>query len=216
MPPPPPARLPLVLTHVAYRADEPIIGPVAAILTLLPLAGLVVMATWLAARRELRTAWALLGAVLNAAMCDALKRRFDEPRPLDAILRDAGMPSNHAATMAFLSLWPALAASGQLARASRAAAAAAAMLATAAVAWSRVHLGEHTPAQCWAGALLGGASCGLWHALWLRAARRALLPILEWRVCCALCVRDSSCVRSVVRAEYEMVRRMAQDSRKES
>lgn len=211
--PSPPAVRPLMLTFVAYRVDDPL-GQIAALVTLAPIFALVALGTWVVARRELHAICALAGAVLNAALCVGLKKIAEEPRPLGATLQDHGMPSNHAQTAAFLSayaivfLWHGC--TVHHAALWKPAMTTLAMLAAAAVGASRIHLGEHSPAQVGVGSAVGAAVGVAWYALYTAVLRPLLLPLLEHPLARYFYARDASRVADVMRHEYDWHRAFAQ------
>ena len=211
-PPPPPAMRPLMLTFVAFRVGDPL-GQVAALVTLAPLAGLIALGTWVVARRELHALCALIGAVLNAALCVGLKELAKEPRPAGATLQDHGMPSNHAQTTTFLCayaiifLWHGC--SMHHAALWKPAGTALAVLLAAAVGASRVYLGEHSSAQVAVGSAVGAAVGVAWYALFCAVLRPLLLPLLEHPLARYFYLRDASRVADVMRKNYEWHRAFA-------
>ena len=114
--------------------------------------------------------WALLGALLNAIVCKVTKKLLNQPRPGTAEKVDPGMPSSHACSLMFLSVYAAclfwthgetnvyaaaVGVSGTIA--------AAAMLSLGALLSSlRYMFGHHTIAQVAVGAALGITDSFLW------------------------------------------------------
>jgi len=148
--PQPPRYTPLSLTFVSYQQGDTI-GKVAALVTLAPIFAHVAIGSWILARRELHAACLFAGSVLNTVLCVAIKSQVRQPRPAGATLRDYGMPSNHAQTTTFLSLYCVLllwhGCTVRHALFWKPALTAVAALLALAVAASRVYLGEHTLAQ---------------------------------------------------------------------
>jgi dolichyldiphosphatase len=54
------------------------------------------------------SSWWLVGSIVAAVLCKLLKRLINQSRPKDARLTDPGMPSSHATSLAFLSVFVAL------------------------------------------------------------------------------------------------------------
>jgi hypothetical protein len=193
--PPPPRLVPLL--RIAYLETDPL-GPLAAAIELLPLLGCVAMVAWLAARRELRTAWGLCGLALSTALSLHLP-------PADAL-----SPSAHVQAVAFLVAWSFLASWRRLSRAWRFAGCCTSAALVAAVASARVHLGDDTLPQVSAGALLGSGIAGMWLAAFVTCGRAALLSLLESRLGRSLLLRDSSHIPDLLAAEHEWLRSMRQ------
>jgi dolichyldiphosphatase len=154
-------------------------------------------------RRDITSAYWLVGSILAAAICRFLKFVINEARPSDR-LSDPGMPSSHANSLAFLSTFVALwcysvhvdpfdsssSASFLAAPIEVLALCLAAPLVGACLASLRVALGFHTAAQVavgWAlGALLAIAwwRAGQWHLL-EAVAGSAFYSSLLWGVTAA-------------------------------
>jgi len=149
----------------------------------------------LAARRDLIAAWWVLGSILAAVLCRALKLALNEARPPTARKADPGMPSSHANSLGFLamfvSVWAAnhgTAATGtgpfSLGAISSINTSPIVFLLTFGfsalglfLTWLRVALGYHTVEQVAAGWLLGSSiAVGWWH-LGIKKA----IPILVQR-----------------------------------
>lgn len=135
----------------------------------------------LVARRDLSCAWCILGSILAAANCRALKFLLNEARPPSARKADPGMPSSHANSLAFLSTYVAVAAAAPSAAAAAAVPPVSATTALLVVgtpvvgiflAWLRVALGYHSLPQVAVGWAVGATSA----ALWWSAGRWAVLP----------------------------------------
>ena len=52
--------------------------------------------------------WTLLGSLVNAVVCKIAKRAINQPRPGSALKTDPGMPSSHACSISYLSLYAAM------------------------------------------------------------------------------------------------------------
>lgn len=68
------------------------------------------VATTLLVRRDCATYLWVFGGILNAALSKVLKRLINESRPAGAKVADPGMPSSHAMSLFFLSVFVAAAA----------------------------------------------------------------------------------------------------------
>lgn len=64
--------------------------------------------TILIGKRDESTAWCIIGGVISAIVCRTLKFVINASRPLNARKSDPGMPSSHASTLAFLSMYPSM------------------------------------------------------------------------------------------------------------
>ena len=136
-------------------------------------------------RPELAVAWCLIGSVVNSAFGKALKRLLNEKRPEGAAKADPGMPSSHALSLAYLSVYAASALAtrgGENGGAALVVGAAtlppwpvpawavvpgcAALIACGVfLTWLRVELGYHTGAQVGVGYALGAATAASWFAV---------------------------------------------------
>lgn len=59
-------------------------------------------------KRDETTAWCIIGGVITAIACRTLKFLINASRPSSSVKSDPGMPSSHASTLAFLSVFPSL------------------------------------------------------------------------------------------------------------
>ncbi len=119
--------------------------------------------------------WTLLGSLVNAVVCKIAKRLINQPRPGSSAREraDSGMPSSHACSITFLSVYAAVLILQQDSTDSlvesattQATAAAAAIFVVALGAFLtslRVICGDHTVAQVAAGAALGLLDVGTWY-----------------------------------------------------
>lgn len=188
------ALKPFSLTHVVYSSDDAF-GPCWALLSLSPPFCVVSLTTAVLVGRDLRAAFVLVGLIISSIISTILKKLIDQDRP-DHIFgainpddkgssrpdmahvpssQEEGMPSNHAAFVAFTAIFSLLFAMRRCGN----------MKGTSAVrsikrwtppfgawviaigcAYSRVHLGYHTPNQVYAGFVLGCALGGIWYRLY--------------------------------------------------
>jgi dolichyldiphosphatase len=147
--------------------------------------------------------WTLLGSLVNAVVCKIAKILINQPRPGSARKTDPGMPSSHACSITYLSVYAALLilqpdtdsqkAVG-LGVAAFALAAAVVVLAVGAFLTSlRVICGDHTVAQVAAGAALGLVDGATWCV-----AGPAFIDL---------------CARAGVLGQFFVDRRLAQEKR---
>lgn len=120
-------------------------------------------------RHDDQVLWAVTGGILNAGNSKLLKKIFNQQRPLTALeLKvDPGMPSSHAQSLGYLSLY---AAAGlifwQGPHIFSIAGAVVIVFCAAYLAWLRISQGLHTPAQVIVGAGFGCSMAGVWIVLW--------------------------------------------------
>ena len=183
---------PFSLTHVVYSSDDAL-GPLWALLSLSPPFCVVSLTTVIVVGRDLRAAFVLLGLVITTIISTILKKIIDHKRP-DHVFgaagtgddgqsstlhvpssQEEGMPSNHAAFVAFAAAFSLLFAirrcdkmqgSAIVKSIKRYLPPIGAWLLAVGCAYSRVHLGYHTPNQVYAGFALGCALGGLWYTLY--------------------------------------------------
>ncbi|CAI5483205.1 unnamed protein product [Closterium sp. Yama58-4] len=124
-------------------------------------------------------AWFVVGAVLNVANGKALKRilRHERPETARGKKADPGMPSSHALSLSYLSVYGAVAALQRFGMTPYTITGASLLVSLAAfLAILRVVLGLHTPAQIAVGWVMGTAVALLWsHA----ASSLPQLPFLQ-------------------------------------
>jgi len=125
-------------------------------------------------KRDETTAWCIIGGVITAIVCRTLKFLINASRPPSSAKSDPGMPSSHASTLAFLSVFPSL----LVLQAQHG-------LSSFLIAWSlpmggifltslRVILGYHTVPQVVVGWILGT----IMAYMWLRLGIDLALPYL--------------------------------------
>ncbi|KAJ1982320.1 hypothetical protein H4R35_000343 [Dimargaris xerosporica] len=94
----------LSLTHVQYRANDPL-SLAMAYASLVPLGLLCAYATWVIARRELTAVLMLAGQLGNEVVNFACKSYIAQHRPTSFLGTGYGMPSSHAQFMAFFAVF---------------------------------------------------------------------------------------------------------------
>ena len=152
-------------------------------------AGMIVLGT-LIYRRDLPSAWWIVGSVLAAMLCRILKFAINESRPPIARKADPGMPSAHANSLGYLatsvSLWTLWTSFGS--SYPNYPATLAFVLGVPLVgmffAWLRVLLGFHTKAQVVVGWLVGSGFAAWWTQLGIAAALPNLQshPETQWKL----------------------------------
>lgn len=192
---------PFSLTHVVYSSDDAL-GPFWALLSLSPPFCVVSLTTVIVVGRDLRAAFVLVGLIVTSTISTILKKIIDHKRP-DHIFgaaagpgddagqssagasassmlhvpssQEEGMPSNHAAFVAFAAAFALLFAirrcdkmQGSVIAKSikRWAPPIGAWAIAIGCSYSRVHLGYHTPNQVYAGFALGCTLGGIWYRLY--------------------------------------------------
>lgn len=114
--------------------------------------------------------WSLLGSIVTVFVCKTLKQLINLQRPKFAKKTDPGMPSSHASSLAYLSVYMALAWHPE-----QYLLAGLGLLSSVFLIPLRVILGYHSVPQVLAGTLLGAASA----ASWLFLGQTACLPLLK-------------------------------------
>ena len=189
---------PYSLTHVVYSSDDAL-GPLWALLSLSPPFCVVSLTTAIVVGRDLRAAFVLVGLIVTSIISTVLKKIIDHKRPghifgaatspgddagqssADPNMlhvpssQEEGMPSNHAAFVAFAAAFALLFAirrcdkmqgSVIVKSIKRWAPPIGAWIIAIGCSYSRVHLGYHTSNQVYAGFALGCALGGLWYRLY--------------------------------------------------
>lgn len=154
--PPPSPTICHRLQHALNVTSKWIVSAIAAI----------VVIVW---RDQYHVLWAITGAVLNAASSKLLKKFFNQERPLSAVglKEDSGMPSSHAQSLGFLSLYAAFGVVLQLGTNILGLASASLVLFCGNyLAWLRIAQGLHTHLQVTAGVGFGYSMAVLWIVLW--------------------------------------------------
>ena len=130
-------------------------------------------------RRDLLSAWWVLGSIFAAALCRVLKRAINEARPPAARKADPGMPSAHANSLAFLATFVSLSALATMPGGSavRLALGFGVPAAAAFLAWLRIALGYHTAPQVAVGWVVGSSTAAFWAYL----GQTRALPLLHAR-----------------------------------
>jgi dolichyldiphosphatase len=139
-----------------------------------------VLASLVARRFDTLTQWYIIGGVLTAIACRFLKFIINASRPDTSYRKDPGMPSSHASTLAFLSMFPYL----MMTSSSSPGYAWLLPLSGAFLAYLRVAQGYHTYPQVIVGWALGSVVAVGWQAAG-GVALPALMETIMGRTCLA-------------------------------
>jgi dolichyldiphosphatase len=212
----------LSLTHVYYDPHDRL-SLACAYLALIPQALCVVYAALFLSTREVEIGLTFAGQLACEALNFALKRLIKEERPPRINGKGYGMPSSHAQFVTFWSISISLfllvrhqppAAPPAAARRvgahapwtmlQRLALSASSVAVAAAVAWSRVYLGYHTPRQVWAGCAVGALSAVGWFAVTAVVRQSGWLAwALDNPISRALRIRDLIVEEDICQAGWE-------------
>ncbi|XP_057820255.2 lipid phosphate phosphatase epsilon 2, chloroplastic isoform X1 [Cryptomeria japonica] len=139
-------------------------------------------------RHDAGVIWAVVGSVLNTSNSKLLKRIFKQQRPPSALglKADPGMPSSHAQSLGYLTLYAALSwIDWQGLTAFNIGCAFAILICGAYLTWLRVSEGLHSYDQVLVGALFGSLTAIIWFWLWKEFMLKAFTSFLWVRI--ALC-----------------------------
>eukprot|EP00199_Chlamydomonas_sp_CCMP681_P006404 CAMPEP_0119102382 /NCGR_PEP_ID=MMETSP1180-20130426/1151_1 /TAXON_ID=3052 ORGANISM="Chlamydomonas cf sp, Strain CCMP681" /NCGR_SAMPLE_ID=MMETSP1180 /ASSEMBLY_ACC=CAM_ASM_000741 /LENGTH=220 /DNA_ID=CAMNT_0007086663 /DNA_START=220 /DNA_END=882 /DNA_ORIENTATION=+ len=120
--------------------------------------------------------WCILGSIVNVILGKVLKKVVNQPRPHQphtGDLPDSGMPSSHASSLAYLSVYV-LASVAAQGSSMHLAGAGALVLAATFMAWLRIACGDHTPSQVLVGFILGSSTAYGWQQWGLK-----VLPVVN-------------------------------------
>ncbi|CAN8251334.1 unnamed protein product [Cochlearia groenlandica] len=123
--------------------------------------------TVLLLRHDGSALWALIGSVSNSALSVALKRLLNQQRPVSTLRSDPGMPSSHAQSISFISLFTVFSVMEWLGTNALSLFLSCLILAFGSYfTWLRVSQKLHTSSQVVVGALVGAAYSTLWYITW--------------------------------------------------
>ena len=165
----------------------------------------------LVGRRDEMTAWCIVGGVLSAFICRALKYGINASRPVTSRKKDPGMPSSHACTLGFLSVFASLAIFLKSAAfslnncVSILSIPALGLLLTS----LRVLLGYHTVPQVVVGWMLGSSIAVVWHRLGVLV----VMPVLESSVVVQMALAVVTVIVVVLFAVKNVMRWMKEERR---
>ncbi|KFK28319.1 hypothetical protein AALP_AA8G500700 [Arabis alpina] len=111
--------------------------------------------------------WAVIGSVSNSALSVALKRILNQERPVATLRSDPGMPSSHAQSISFISVFTVLSVMEWLGTNGISLFLSGLILALGTYfTWLRVSQKLHTTSQVVVGAILGATYSTLWYITW--------------------------------------------------
>lgn len=111
--------------------------------------------------------WAVIGSVSNSALSVALKRILNQERPVATLRSDPGMPSSHAQSISFISLFTLFSVMEWLGTNELSLFLSGLILALASYfTWLRVSQKLHTASQVVVGAIVGSVYSTLWYITW--------------------------------------------------
>ncbi|CAH2043073.1 unnamed protein product [Thlaspi arvense] len=111
--------------------------------------------------------WAVIGSVSNSALSAALKRILNQERPVATLRSDPGMPSSHAQSISFISVFTVLSVMEWLGTNDLSLFLSGLILALGSYfTYLRVSQKLHTTSQVVVGAILGSAYSTLWYITW--------------------------------------------------
>ncbi|XP_023640086.1 lipid phosphate phosphatase epsilon 2, chloroplastic isoform X2 [Capsella rubella] len=111
--------------------------------------------------------WAVIGSVSNSALSVALKRILNQERPVATLRSDPGMPSSHAQSISFISVFTVLSVMEWLGTNELSLFLSGLVLALASYfTWLRVSQKLHTTSQVVVGAIVGSVYSTLWYVTW--------------------------------------------------
>ncbi|XP_010484642.1 PREDICTED: lipid phosphate phosphatase epsilon 2, chloroplastic-like isoform X1 [Camelina sativa] len=111
--------------------------------------------------------WAVVGSVSNSALSVALKRLLNQERPVATLRSDPGMPSSHAQSISFISVFIVLSVMEWLGTNVLSLFLSGLVLALGSYfTWLRVSQKLHTTSQVVVGAIVGSVYSTLWYVTW--------------------------------------------------
>ncbi|CAF1922239.1 BnaC02g48930D [Brassica napus] len=111
--------------------------------------------------------WAVIGSVSNSALSVALKRILNQERPVATLRSDPGMPSSHAQSISFISLFTLFSVMEWLGTNELSLFLSGLIVALASYfTWLRVSQKLHTASQVVVGAIVGSVYSTLWYITW--------------------------------------------------
>ncbi|ESQ31123.1 hypothetical protein EUTSA_v10004725mg [Eutrema salsugineum] len=123
--------------------------------------------TVLLLRHDGAALWAVIGSVSNSALSVALKRILNQERPVATLRSDPGMPSSHAQSISFISVFTVLSVMEWLGTNELSLFLSGLILALGSYfTWLRVSQKLHTTSQVVVGAILGSVYSTLWYITW--------------------------------------------------
>ncbi|CAH2064438.1 unnamed protein product [Thlaspi arvense] len=111
--------------------------------------------------------WGIIGSVSNSALSIALKRILNQERPATTLRTDPGMPSSHAQSISFISVFAVLSVMEWLGTSKVSLLLSGFILALGSY-FIRLRVSQklHTSSQVVVGAIVGSVFCVLWYTTW--------------------------------------------------
>ncbi|KAJ0239012.1 Lipid phosphate phosphatase epsilon 2 [Hirschfeldia incana] len=123
--------------------------------------------SFLLLRHDGAALWAVIGSVSNSALSAALKRILNQERPVATLRSDPGMPSSHAQSISFISVFTVFSVVEWLGTNELSLFLSGLILALASYfTWLRVFQKLHTTSQVVVGAIFGSVYSTLWYITW--------------------------------------------------
>ncbi|XP_010424887.1 PREDICTED: lipid phosphate phosphatase epsilon 1, chloroplastic [Camelina sativa] len=118
--------------------------------------------------------WAAIGSILNSALSLVLKRILNQERPFATLRSDPGMPSSHAQSISFISVFAVLSVMEWLGTSGVSLLLSGFILALGSY-FIRLRVSQklHTSSQVVVGAIVGSLFCILWYTTWNSLLREA-------------------------------------------
>ncbi|CAN7012853.1 unnamed protein product [Brassica rapa subsp. trilocularis] len=111
--------------------------------------------------------WGIIGSVSNATLCVVLKRILNQARPATTSRTDPGMPSSHAQSISYISLFAVLSVMEWLGTSKVSLFLSCLIIASGSYfIWLRVSQKLHTSNQVVVGAIVGCGFCIFWYTTW--------------------------------------------------
>ncbi|CAF1717161.1 lipid phosphate phosphatase epsilon 2, chloroplastic-like [Brassica napus] len=118
-------------------------------------------------RHDGASLWAVIGFISNSLLSVTLKRILNQERPVATLRSDPGMPSSHAQSISFISLFTLFSVMEWLGTNPLSLFLSGFILALASYfTWLRVSQKLHTTSQVVVGAIFGSVYCTLWYITW--------------------------------------------------
>ncbi|KAG7565224.1 Phosphatidic acid phosphatase type 2/haloperoxidase [Arabidopsis suecica] len=118
--------------------------------------------------------WAVIGSISNSALSVVLKRILNQERPATTLRSDPGMPSSHAQSISFISVFAVLSVMEWLGT-NRVSLFLSGLILALGSYFIRLRVSQklHTSSQVVVGAIVGSVFCILWYTMWNSLLREA-------------------------------------------
>ncbi|XP_031474688.1 lipid phosphate phosphatase epsilon 2, chloroplastic-like [Nymphaea colorata] len=126
------------------------------------------------AKHDPESLWATIGSVSNSIISVCLKHLLNHERPMSALRTDPGMPSSHAQSILYVTVYASLSLANWLGINALSIVLATLTLGCGCyLSWLRVSQGFHTTNQILVGAIIGSVFSAVWFWLWHRYVQTA-------------------------------------------